>query len=139
MSEIIYPKSSDEVFYRKNNSISLCHGSKEVVEKPRFGKGEVNNDYGRGFYTVSAYDEELAKEWACSPFNKTGVGYVNQYDLDTTDLEVLDFDKMDIIYWIVLTATCREPNIDADNGFAACVRNNRTKGRYLYDYLVEFK
>ena len=49
MLKISYPKSSEEAFYRKNETVVLCHGSK------------------------------------------------------------------DIIYWIVLTATCREPNVSMDD------------------------
>ncbi|MBO4395640.1 MAG: DUF3990 domain-containing protein [Eubacterium sp.] len=99
------------MLYKKYDQIEICHGSKDIVERPVYGKGEINNDYGRGFYSVSIKNEELAKEWACSPFNSTGVGFVNRYSLDTRDLNVLDFEKRDIIYWIVLTATCREPNL----------------------------
>lgn len=39
--------------------ITIFHGSEKIVERPTFGEGKMNNDFGLGFYcTVS---EELAK------------------------------------------------------------------------------
>ena len=29
---------------------TLYHGSQIILEKPEYGKGARNNDYGRGFY-----------------------------------------------------------------------------------------
>lgn len=40
----------------------LYHGSQFIIEKPEFGKGKKNNDYGQGFYCTE--DEGLAGEWA---------------------------------------------------------------------------
>ena len=37
----------------------LYHGSQVIVEKPEYGKGARNNDYGKGFYCT----EEI--ELAC--------------------------------------------------------------------------
>lgn len=42
----------------------IYHGSKNIIEKPEFGKGNKKNDYGLGFYCTE--NVELAKEWACS-------------------------------------------------------------------------
>lgn len=32
-----------------DNEILLYHGSKNAVDKPIYGKGKSDNDYGRGF------------------------------------------------------------------------------------------
>ncbi len=55
----------------------IYHGSKNIIEKPEYGKGKPYNDYGRGFYCTEF--PELAKEWAC---NDEGGGYANKYELD---------------------------------------------------------
>ena len=39
----------------------LYHGSDHIIERPIYGKGNVHNDYGLGFYTT--WDLEIAKEW----------------------------------------------------------------------------
>ena len=41
---------------------TLYHGSKDIIEHPRYGAGKPYNDYGRGFYCTESLD--LAKEWA---------------------------------------------------------------------------
>ena len=60
----------------------IWHGSPEIIEKPIFGVGKKQNDYGRGFYCTEVL--ELAKEWACKQ-NKNG--FINRYELDLTDLK----------------------------------------------------
>ena len=54
--------------------INLFHGSDHIVERPMFGKGWKNNDYGLGFYCTESV--ELAKEWAVDIDRD---GYANQY------------------------------------------------------------
>ena len=75
----------------------LYHGSpnKEIV--PTYGLGEEKHDYGKGFYLTE--NIELAKEWAvCTP-NEMG-GWVHKYQLDLSDLKVLDFGKESILAWL---------------------------------------
>ena len=36
----------------------IYHGSEKIIEKPVFGKGNLRNDYGKGFYCTES--EELA-------------------------------------------------------------------------------
>ncbi len=31
-------------------SVRLYHGSENIIETPKYGKGARNNDYGKGFY-----------------------------------------------------------------------------------------
>lgn len=96
--QIRYQKSSETAYYERNETISICHGSSKIIEHPIFGEGEKTNAYGLGFYTVFESEEELAKEWACSPFNNTYTGYVNRYKFNTNNIKTLNFDKMNIIY-----------------------------------------
>jgi len=116
----LYHGSTDKydapkLVHRSTDHITICHGSSRIIEKPIFGEGEPTNDYGLGFYTAFGKEKELAKEWACSPYNTTGIGIVNTYKFNTNEMRILNLDKMDIIYWIVLTATYRKPNINEDN------------------------
>lgn len=77
----------------------LYHGSSEVIQIPKYGKGSANNDYGRGFYCTE--DIDLAKEWACLT---TKGGFANKYTLDMSDLSVLKLTMPDyhILNWIAI-------------------------------------
>ena len=78
----------------------IYHGSKDIIEKPEFGKGNKKNDYGLGFYCTE--NVELAKEWACS--NNETNGYANQYEIDLSAYKVLDLreEKYSILNWMAL-------------------------------------
>lgn len=77
----------------------IYHGSEKIIEKPIYGKGNLRNDYGRGFYCTES--EELAKEWACSN-NKNG--FTNKYELDTENLDILylNSDNYNILNWLAI-------------------------------------
>ena len=77
----------------------LYHGSEKIIEKPIYGKGNLRNDYGRGFYCTE--NEELAKEWACSN-NKNG--FSNKYELDLEDLNILylNSEEYNILNWLAI-------------------------------------
>lgn len=83
----------------------LYHGSPEIIQNPEFGKGKSYNDYGRGFYCTEHL--ELAKEWSCT---ENADGYANQYELDMTDLSVLDLssDEYTILHWLALLVEYRK-------------------------------
>ncbi len=82
----------------------LYHGSEKIIEFPTYGKGNKNNDYGRGFYCTES--EELAKEWACAKNNN---GFANKYELDMSDLKVLylNSDEYILLNWLALLAENR--------------------------------
>ena len=40
--------------------IKVYHGSEKIVERPLFGEGKRNNDFGLGFYCTAS--EELASQ-----------------------------------------------------------------------------
>ncbi len=79
--------------------ITVYHGSRQIVEKPTFGKGKKNNDFGFGFYCTQ--NEDLAKEWAVSSLHN---GFANRYSLDTEHLTVLNLNSSDytILNWIAV-------------------------------------
>jgi hypothetical protein len=82
----------------KNLKKILYHGSENIIETPSYGKGAINNDYGRGFYCTE--NEELAKEWACS---KNKNGYANKYELDMSDLRILQLNEdYTILNWLAI-------------------------------------
>ena len=78
----------------------IYHGSKDIIEKPEFGKGNKKNDYGLGFYCTE--NVELAKEWACS--NNETNGYANQYEIDLNEYKILDLreEKYSILNWMAI-------------------------------------
>lgn len=84
--------------------VRLYHGSENIIEKPEFGKGARNNDYGKGFYCTE--NIELAREWACA---KQKNGYVNIYDLDMSGLQVLNLNSQEynILNWLAILADNR--------------------------------
>ena len=77
----------------------LYHGSVNVIESPEFGRGNVKNDYGLGFYCTEHL--ELAKEWACSG-NRDG--FANEYEIDLEGLDVLNLSdgNWHILNWMAI-------------------------------------
>jgi len=81
------------------SKLILYHGSPNIVEKPIWGKGKNNNDYGRGFYCTEHI--ELAKEWACTEGTD---GYANHYEIETEGLSILNLsdNKYSILNWLAI-------------------------------------
>lgn len=78
----------------------LYHGSQNVIEKPEWGAGRKDNDYGRGFYCTGSLD--LAREWACVDMGVDG--FANEYEIDTAGLEIVDLcsDEYHILNWLAV-------------------------------------
>lgn len=81
----------------KMRTLTLYHGSPEIIQTPVFGKGKSYNDYGNGFYCTEHL--ELAKEWACT---ENTDGYANKYEFDTDGLSILNLssDEYTILHWL---------------------------------------
>lgn len=79
--------------------MTIYHGSEKLIEKPTFGEGRKNNDFGLGFYCTES--EPLAKEWAVSSQHS---GFSNRYTLDTEYLNVLNLNcpEYTILNWIAV-------------------------------------
>jgi hypothetical protein len=88
----------------KKNDISLYHGSRAIIAKPKFGLGKPFKDYGLGFYCTEHL--ALAKEWACTLDTD---GYANHYQLDMRNLAVLNLSapKYTVLHWLALIADNR--------------------------------
>ena len=101
----------------------IYHGSKDIIRKPIYGKGNKNNDYGIGFYCTLHI--ELAKEWACSNINVNG--FANIYEIDLNKFKVLDLRKEEysILNWLAILLKHRE--FDINNPIS-----NETK-KYIID------
>lgn len=77
--------------------IILYHGSPNEIVVPQYGLGEEKHDYGKGFYLTP--DTNLAKEWAvCRPNLENG--FVHKYELDITNLKILDFKEYSVLTWL---------------------------------------
>ena len=93
--------------------INIYHGSHNLIEKPRFGYGKKNNDYGLGFYCTENID--MAKEWAV---DSDIDGIANSYSLDMDGLTLLDLNSDDycILEWLVILLKNRRFDIQSDFG-----------------------
>ena len=79
------------------SKLILYHGSPNRVIVPKFGFGEDRHDHGRGFYLTE--NLELAKEWAVCRPDETN-GWVHKYELGMEGLNILDFQKYDVLSWL---------------------------------------
>ena len=117
----------------------IYHGSKDIIEKPEFGKGNKRNDYGLGFYCTE--NAELAKEWACSD-NETN-GYANKYEIDLSDYKVLDLreEKYSILNWMALLLKFR--TFDVNTPIAAQAKEYILENFYVdveeYDVIIGYR
>lgn len=77
----------------------LYYGSKTIIQKPVYGYGKKYNDYGLGFYCTE--DINMAKEWAATANQN---GYANCYELDCSDLKLLNLnaEQFCILHWLTI-------------------------------------
>lgn len=111
------------------SKLTVYHGSSVIIEKPQFGVGNPNNDYGLGFYCTETLD--LAKEWACSAETD---GYANKYVLDMSGLSVLSLTGGDyhIINWLAVLLENRKFRLGGDVALQAQA--------YIFDHFyVDYK
>ena len=111
------------------SKLTVYHGSPVIIEKPQFGVGNPNNDYGLGFYCTETLD--MAKEWACSAETD---GYANKYTLDMSNLSVLSLTGGDyhILNWLAVLLENRKFRIGGDV--------TRQAKSYLFDnFSVDYK
>ena len=80
-------------------SRTIYHGSVQRVERPFYLGGKVHNDYGRGFYCTE--NREIAAEWAVNIEND---GWINEYEIDCDELDILDLNAPDlcILHWLAV-------------------------------------
>lgn len=90
--------------------LQIYHGSTTIIEKPVFGCGNRNNDYGLGFYC--SYSLDLAREWSV---RRRHDGYANCYEIECEGLDILDLNQpgYSILHWLALLLRNREFDIPA--------------------------
>ena len=93
------------------SEIKIYHGSQKNIEKPIYGVGNPNNDYGLGFYCTK--NIELAKEWACVDQSD---GFANEYSLDLSDINIcnLSSEKYNILNWMAILLQNRQFRVSND-------------------------
>ena len=93
--------------------MKIYHGSENIIEKPVFGFGKTYNDYGLGFYCTDIL--EMAKEWGAGMDRN---GYANCYEIDCTDLTILDLNDKNycMLHWLSVLLQNRE--FDVPSGLA---------------------
>ena len=102
--------------------MKIYHGSKGIIKKPLVNGSRKSNDYGPAFYATR--DLISAHEWAC----KNGsAGYVNIYEFNTRELNVLDLTdrkKYSVLNWLAILMHYR----NLDKGF---VNSFQSRLKYL--------
>lgn len=107
---------------------TIYHGSKNIIKSPKYGKGNIFNDYGLAFYTTE--DINLAKEWSVE---RNRSGYANEYEIDFSDFDVLNLndEKYSILNWLAILIDNRIFEIQTDFGQEALAY---LKEYFLLDY-----
>ena len=107
----------------------IYHGSKDIIEKPKFGKGKPYNDYGLGFYCTE--NLALAKEWAVDIGRD---GYANIYEIDDSSLSVLNLndEQYTILHWLAILLENR--HFDSPSSLS-----HEAKEYILYNFSVDYK
>ena len=110
----------------------LYHGSEMIIENPVYGKGNLRNDYGRGFYCTES--EKLAKEWACSN-NKNG--FANKYNFDIQGLNVLylNSEEYTLLNWLAVLTKNRTY---WENGTVSQMAKKYIAEHFMVDIQVNF-
>lgn len=85
------------------NPVILYHGSTQTIEKPLFNYGRADNDYGMGFYLTRLFTKAVA--WAQNMGDSDAI--VNKYELDISNLNVLNLDNYGPLAWIAEIASNR--------------------------------
>lgn len=97
------------------NALILYHGSDHIVDKPQFGLGRTDNDYGSGFYTTEILAR--AEEWALLYGSDTAI--INKYQLDIASLNIIELDNLGPLAWIAEVVSHRGVSSSVAKTFAA--------------------
>lgn len=117
----------------------IYHGSKDIITKPEFGKGNIKNDYGLGFYCTESI--ELAKEWAC--ISNEINGYANKYEIDLSKYKILDLreEQYSILNWIAILLKFR--TFDTNNQVSFYAKEYLINNFYIdvekYDIIIGYR
>ena len=97
-------------------SMTIYHGSENIVEKPLYGFGKRTNDYGLGFYCTE--DRTLAGEWSVTPLHD---GFINRYELNLLGLNILNLadGTFTVLHWLTILLENRTFDMEGDMASAA--------------------
>ena len=116
----------------------IYHGSKDIIEKPKFGKGKPYNDYGLGFYCTE--NLALAKEWAVDIGRD---GYANIYEIDDGRLSVLNLndEQYTILHWLAILLENRHFDSPSSLSHEAkeYILNNFSVDYKSYDVIIGYR
>lgn len=116
----------------------IYHGSKDIIEKPKFGKGKPYNDYGLGFYCTE--NLTLAKEWAVDIGRD---GYANIYEIDDSRLSVLNLndEQYTILHWLAILLENRHFDSPSSLSHEAkeYILNNFSVDYKSYDVIIGYR
>lgn len=116
----------------------IYHGSKDIIEKPKFGKGKPYNDYGLGFYCTE--NLALAKEWAVDIGRD---GYANIYEIDDSSLSVLNLndEQYTILHWLAILLENRHFDLPSSLSHEAkeYILNNFGVDYKSYDVIIGYR
>lgn len=90
--------------------LKVYHGSDHIIKVPRYLGGKPDNDYGNGFYTTEY--EDRARSWAALNGNPEK-SIVNVYELDESNLRILDLNDYGVLAWIAEVVANRGTNQEA--------------------------
>lgn len=110
---------------KKEKLIRVYHGSDHIIQTPVYLGGKEDNDYGNGFYTTEY--EERAKSWAALNGNPER-SIVNEYELDLSELKILNLQDFGVLAWIAEVVSNRGINQDT-----AGILGNRLVEMYKLD------
>ena len=116
----------------------IYHGSKDIIENPKFGKGKPYNDYGLGFYCTE--NLALAKEWAVDIGRD---GYANIYEIDDSRLSVLNLndEQYTILHWLAILLENRHFDSPSSLSHEAkeYILNNFSVDYKSYDVIIGYR
>ncbi|MDD6673861.1 MAG: DUF3990 domain-containing protein [Eubacteriales bacterium] len=116
----------------------IYHGSKDIIEKPKFSKGKPYNDYGLGFYCTE--NLALAKEWAVDIGRD---GYANIYEIDDSRLSVLNLndEQYTILHWLAILLENRHFDSPSSLSHEAkeYILNNFSVDYKSYDVIIGYR
>ena len=116
----------------------IYYGSKDIIEKPKFGKGKPYNDYGLGFYCTE--NLALAKEWAVDIGRD---GYANIYEIDDSRLSVLNLndEQYTILHWLAILLENRHFDSPSSLSHEAkeYILNNFSVDYKSYDVIIGYR
>ena len=117
---------------------TIYHGSEKIIEHPIYGFGKKYNDYGLGFYCTDSLD--MAKEWGVSCDKD---GYANQYEMDCSNLTVLDLNdkKYNILHWLTILLENREFDVPSGLAWEAreYLRRTFSINYSVYDVIIGYR